>query len=119
MEYGKCARKAGDTILAALAVVVISVGPAAAQEGAFHALFGEGYSFLQKKVEGSVSLPAGNPVSEERPFQTLFADSYAVIRAAGQPLVITKPVATVNTDTETSPFGALFGEGYHKITPGD
>ena len=32
MEYGKCARKAGNTILAALAVVVISVGPVAAQE---------------------------------------------------------------------------------------
>ena len=85
MEYGKCARKAGNTILAALAVVVISVGPVAAQEGTFHALFSEGYGFLQKKVEGSVFLPAGNPVSEERPFQTLFADSYAVIRAAGQP----------------------------------
>jgi len=118
MEYGKCARKAGNTILAALAVVVISVGPVAAQEGTFHALFSEGYGFLQKKVEGSVFLPAGNPVSEERPFQTLFADSYAVIRAAGQQLVVTKPVATVNTDTETSPFGALFGRGYDKIAPG-
>ena len=52
MEYGKCARKAGNTILAALAVVVISVGPVAAQEGTFHALFSEGYGFLQKKVEG-------------------------------------------------------------------
>jgi len=118
MEYGKCARKAGDTILAALAVVVISVGPAAAQEGTFHALFGEGYGFLQKKVEGSVSLPAGNPVSKERPLQTLFADSYAVIRTAGQPLVVTKPVVIADTDTKTSPFGALFGEGYHKIAPG-
>ena len=41
MEFGKCARKAGNTILAALAVVVISVGPVAAQEGTFHALFGD------------------------------------------------------------------------------
>ena len=41
MKYGKCARKAGDTIQAALAVVVISVGPVVAQEGAFHALFGD------------------------------------------------------------------------------
>jgi hypothetical protein len=118
MEYGKCARKAGDTILAALAVVVISVGPAAAQEGAFHALFGEGYGFLQKKVESSILLAAGNPVSKERPFQTLFAESYAVIRAAGQSLVATKPVVISDTDTETSPFGALFREGYHKIAPG-
>ena len=118
MEYGKYARKAGDTILAALAVVVISVGPAAAQEGAFHALFAEGYGFLQKKVESSIPLVAGNPVSEERPFQTLFADSYAVIRAAWQPLIVTKPVATGDTDRETSPFGALFGEGYDKIAPG-
>ena len=118
MEYDKCARKAGDIILAALAVVVISVGPAAAQEGAFHALF-EGYGFLQKNVESSVPLAAGNSVSEERPFQTLFADSYAVIRAAGQSLVVTKPVVIADTDTETSPFGALFGEGYHTIAPSD
>jgi len=118
MEYGKCARKAGDTILAGLAVVVISVGPAAAQEGAFHALFDEGYGFLQKKVESSIPLAAGNPVSEERPFQTLFANSYAVIRAAGQPLVVTKRVVIANTDTETSPFRALFGKGYDKIAPG-
>ena len=114
MEYDKCARKAGDIILAALAVVVISVGPAAAQEGAFHALF-EGYGFLQKNMESSVPLAAGNSVSEERPFQTLFADSYA----AGQSLVVTKPVVIADTDTETSPFGALFGEGYHTIAPSD
>ena len=41
MEYGKCARKAGNTILAALAVAVISVGPVVAQKGAFHALLGD------------------------------------------------------------------------------
>ena len=100
MKHGKCARKAGSTILAALAVVVISVGPAAAQEEAFHALFGEGYGFLQKKEESSVPLPARNPVQEDGPFKTLFADNYAVIRAAGQPLVVTKPVA----DTEDVAF---------------
>jgi len=41
MKHGKCARKAGSSILAALAVAVISVGPVVAQEGAFHALFGD------------------------------------------------------------------------------
>jgi hypothetical protein len=115
MEYVKCVRKAG-TILAALAVVVMSVGPVAAQEGAFHVLFGEGYGFLQKKVESSVPLAAGNPVSKERPFQTLFADSYAVIRAAGEPLAVTKPAVIAHT--ETSPFETLFGKGYDKIAPG-
>jgi hypothetical protein len=116
MKHGKCARKAGSTILGALAVLAVSVGPTAAQEGAFHALFGQGYDFPQKKGESSVPLPARNPVQEDGPFKTLFADNYAVIRAAGQPLVVTKPVA--DTDTKTSPFEALFGEGYHKIAPG-
>jgi len=115
----ECARrKVGGIILGTLGILVMTVGSAIAQEGAFHALFGEGYGFLQKKVESAVPLAAGNPVSEERPFQTLFADSYAVIWAAGQPLVVTKPVVIADTDTETSPFGALFGEGYHKIAPG-
>ena len=114
MEYAR--RKVGGIILGSLGILVMTVGPVAAQEGAFHALFGQGYDFLQKKGESSVPLPGRNPVQEDGPFKTLFADNYAVIRAAGQPLVVTKPVA--DTDTKTSPFEALFGEGYHKIAPG-
>jgi hypothetical protein len=113
-------QKTGRVIWGGLVVLAISVESTAAQAGPFHALFGEGYDFLQKKWEAPIAAPDRHPVLENGPFQTLFADGYAVTRAVGQPLMVTKPVVNAGADMERSPFEVLFGEGgegYGKFAP--
>src|SRR2546427_8001730 len=78
-------QKAARVIWGGLAVLALSAVPAAAQDGSFHDLFGDGYKFLQKLGEGArISVPARSAAPEERAFQTLFEDGYAVVWREGE-----------------------------------
>src|SRR5947208_9374130 len=113
-------QNAAGVIWGGLVVLAVSVESTAAQAGPFHALFGEGYDFLQKEVGAPLSAPDRHPVLENGPFQRLFADGYAVTRAGGPLLMVTEPVMNAGADMERSPFESLFGEGgegYGKIAP--
>src|SRR2546426_10330189 len=77
-------QKAARVIWGGLAVLALSAVPAAAQDGSFHDLFGDGYKFLQKLGEGArISVPARSAAPEWRAFQTLFVDGYAVVWRGG------------------------------------
>lgn len=116
MGYGNGAGKLSSFIWGALAVLVLSAVPAAAQEGSFHALFGDGYKFLQKSGEGAarISVPALSAALEERAFQTLFEDGYAVVWREGRSVAKTEPVEARQVP-EKSPFHTVFGEGYGPV----
>jgi hypothetical protein len=108
-------QKAGQVISGGLAVLALSAVPAAAQEGSFHDLFGDGYKFLQKMGEGArISVPAGSAAPEGRAFQTLFEDGYAVVWREGQSVGKAEPVEAHQVP-EKSPFQAVFGEGYGQV----
>jgi hypothetical protein len=111
-SYGYGFSRTPGAMLGALLVLFVLAGPVAAQEGPFKAVFGEGYDFLHKNGDTSISLSDRNVVQAERPFQTLFAESYAVTKAIGGQLVVTKPVTIPPTNAENLPFESLFGDGY-------
>ncbi len=108
-------QKAGQVIWGGLAVLALSAVPAAAQEGSFHDLFGDGYKFLQKMGEGArISVPARSAAPEGRAFQTLFEDGYAVVWLEGQSVGKTEPVKARQVP-EKSPFQTVFGGGYGPV----
>src|SRR3989442_7743656 len=73
-------QKAARVIWGGLAVLALSAVPAAAQDGSFHDLFGDGDKFLQKLGEGArISVPARSAAPEWRAFQKLFEDGYGVV----------------------------------------
>src|SRR3989442_4583907 len=80
-------QKAARVIWRGLAVLALSAVPAAAQDGSFHDLFGDGYKFLQKLGEGArISVPARSAAPEWRAFPKPLLDGYDVGlrgRAAG------------------------------------
>jgi len=111
-------QKAGRVILGGLAVLVLSVGPASADERPFQTLFGEGYDFLHK--EGEVPAPVAPDhavVQGGQAFRTLFGEGYAVVRQTGQTVGKTEPVVEAETTTAKSSFEGLFGEGYDFVAP--
>src|SRR2546422_7435571 len=62
-------QKAARVIWGGLAVLALSAVPAAAQDGSFHDLFGDGYKFLQKLGEGArIGVPARSAAPEWRAF---------------------------------------------------
>ena len=113
-SYGTASlrQKAARVIWGGLVVLALSAVPAAAQDGSFHDLFGDGYKFLQKLGEGArISVPVRSAAPEERAFQTLFEDGYAVVWREGQSVGKTEPVEARQVP-EKSPFQVVFGEGY-------
>src|SRR2546426_9658027 len=77
-------QKAARVIWGGLAVLALSAVPAAAQDGSFHDLFGDGYKFLQKLGEGArIGVPARSAAPEWRAFQKLFEEGYAVVWGGG------------------------------------
>ena len=77
-----------------------------------------GRDFLHKQSGASVAtVPDRTVLQEQRPFQTLFGEGYAVVRRAGHTVGKTEPVVAAQTTAEESPFQALFGEGYDFLTP--
>src|SRR5207245_9685386 len=71
-------QKAARVIWGGLAVLALSAVPAAAQDGSFHDLFGDGYKFLQTLGEGArISVPARSAAPERRALQQHFEDGYA------------------------------------------
>src|SRR5256885_12780543 len=86
-------QKAARVIWGGLTVLALSAVPAAAQDGSFHDLFGDGYKFLQKLGEGArISVPARSAAPEERAFQKLcFSGNGVVLRermAVGRVMVV-------------------------------
>src|SRR3989442_15429942 len=78
-------QKAARVIWGGLAVLALSAVPAAAQDGSFHDLFGDGYKFLQKLGEGArISVPARSAAPEWRGFQTLFEGGFVVVLGEGR-----------------------------------
>src|SRR3989442_13588091 len=77
-------QKAARVIWGGLAVLALSAVPAAAQDGSFHDLFGDGYKFLQKLGEGArISVPARSAAPEWRAFQTPFLNGFGVVWRGG------------------------------------
>src|SRR3989441_3415255 len=78
-------QKAARVIWGGLAVLALSAVPAAAQDGSFHDLFGDGYKFLQKLGEGArIGVPARSAAPEWRAFPTLFLEGYAFVLRGGE-----------------------------------
>src|SRR5205807_7341009 len=104
-------QKAARVIWGGLAVLALSAVPAAAQDGSFHDLFGDGYKFLQKLGEGArISVPARSAAPEWRAFQTPFEDGYAVDWPGRQSVAKTEPVEDRQVP-EKSPFKRRIGKG--------
>src|SRR2546428_7334640 len=77
-------QKAARVIWGGLAVLALSAVPAAAQDGSFHDLFGDGYKFLQKLGEGArISVPARSAAPEWRGFLTTLFERFVVCFGGG------------------------------------
>ena len=114
MEHRQRSRRRVGAVLRALVLSGVLVGPAAAQDGPFQAIFEEGYDFLHKQVGNSVEIPDGRTAQGESPSQALFADSYAVTRTPRAGLIVMEPEG-IAANTDRSPFETMFGEGYKRI----
>src|SRR3989442_15825613 len=78
-------QKAARVIWRGLAVLALSAVPAAAQDGSFHDLFGDGYKFLQKLGEGArISVPARSAAPEWRGFPKIFLEGFFVVLGGGE-----------------------------------
>src|SRR5947208_16911941 len=112
-SYGTASlrQKAARVIWGGLVVLALSAVPAAAQDGSFHDLFGDGYKFLQKLGEGArISVPARSPAPEWRAFQTVFEDGCAVVGGEGQSVGKSEAVEDRQVP-EKVPFRVVCGEG--------
>src|SRR3989442_6692966 len=105
-------QKAARVIWGGLAVLALSAVPAAAQDGSFHDLFGDGYKFLQKLGEGArIGVPARSAAPEWRAFQTLFLNGYAVVLRGRESGGKTGP-GEGPSDSAKSPLPVMVGEGH-------
>src|SRR2546422_9921990 len=104
-------QRAARVIWGGLAVPALSAVPAAAQDGSFHDLFGDGYKFLQKLGEGArISVPARSAAPEWRGFPTLFGDGYGVVLRGGES-VGKKEAGEGRLNSHKAPRPVGFGEG--------
>src|SRR2546428_5960258 len=77
-------QKAARVIWGGLAVLALSAVPAAAQDGSFHDLFGDGYKFLQKLGEGArISVPARSAAPEWRAFPNPLLEGFSFVLRGG------------------------------------
>src|SRR2546426_8629923 len=77
-------QKAARVIWGGLAVLALSAVPAAAQDGSFHDLFGDGYKFLQKLGEGArIGVPARSAAPEGRGFPKPLLEGFVVVLGGG------------------------------------
>jgi hypothetical protein len=98
-------------LLGGLAVCAIWVTPVWAQEP-FKTLFAEGYQFLLSKEDSYIAkVPARQPIQGSA-FHTLFGEGYAALEQDEQASPVPKVAPSEIETAATTPFRAIFGEGY-------